>query len=119
MACFTDPFTLDMTSMTGGSPASLSPGQVTEMWADGFKALDHVHHQVGNFQTVLQEDTAHVRCYGIAFHRRDGIAAPTKSRVFVGTYDMDLVGEPGIWRISTLKFNLKFVDGNLDLEKAE
>jgi len=27
-ACFTAPFTLDMTSMVGGSPASMTPGQV-------------------------------------------------------------------------------------------
>jgi 3-phenylpropionate/cinnamic acid dioxygenase small subunit len=118
-SCFTDPFTLDMTSMVGGSPATMTPRQVADAWADGFKTLDHVHHQVGNLQTTVDGQRATVRCYGIAFHYRAAIVAPMKSRTFVGTYEIDLSAQSGSWRISRLKFKLKFIEGNLDLEKAE
>jgi SnoaL-like domain len=117
-SCFTDPFILDMTSMAGGSPASMTPHQVAAAWADGFKTLDHVHHQVGNFRTSVDGERAKVRCYGIALHHRAKVSAVVKTRVFVGTYDIDLTGQAGQWRIGVLKFNLKFIDGNLELEKA-
>jgi len=117
-SCFTEPFVLDMTSMVGGAPASMTPHQVASAWAEGFRTLDHVHHQVGNFRTSVNGQLAKVHCYGVAFHYRARITAPVKSRTFVGTYDLDLSAQSGHWRISKLKFNLKFIEGNLELEKA-
>jgi len=117
-ACFTDPFTLDMTSMVGGSPVSTAPHQVANAWAEGFRLLDHVHHQVGNFQTIVSGQTAAVRCHGVAFHHRAAVAVGLKSRIFVGTYQLQLVANAERWQISELKFTLKFIDGNLELVKA-
>ncbi len=116
--CFTDPFTLDMTSVAGGAPALTSPRQVTQTWAEAFRTLDHVHHQVANFQTRVEGARAAVRCHGIAFHYRGAIAAAAKSRTFVGSYEFELVLQGTEWRIGALKFNLKFIDGNRELEKA-
>ncbi len=116
IGCFTDPFTLDMTSMVGGVPASMSPAQVAQAWAQGFAPLDHVHHQVGNFRTTVTDSQALVRCYGVAFHHRSA-AAGQKSRVFVGTYELSLVATGALWQINRLTFNLKFIDGNLTLEQ--
>ncbi len=117
-SCFTDPFVLDMTSMLDGSPANMAPHQVAQAWAEGFKTLDHVHHQVGNFRTSVNGQQAKVLCYGVAFHYRARIAAPVKSRTFVGAYEFDLLAQTGKWRISKLKFILKFIEGNLELDKA-
>jgi hypothetical protein len=117
-SCFTDPFVLDMTSMVGGAPATMTPRQVAAAWAEGFKPLSHVHHQVGNFRTAVSGSTATVRCYGIALHHRSGVSAEEKSRRFVGTYELDLSATERGWRINRLKFNLKFIDGNLELERA-
>jgi len=117
--CFTDPFTLDMTSMTGGSPASMTPTQVANAWSEGFKPLDHVHHQVGNFRTRVDGDRATVACYGMAFHHRAKAAGPMKTRLFVGSYELQLVAGDGKWRISEFRFKRKFIDGNLDLERSE
>lgn len=116
--CFTDPFVLDMTSMVGGSPASMTPSQVAAAWAEGFKPLSHVHHQVGNFQTTVNGSAATARCYGIALHHRSEITAEPKTRRFVGTYEFELAQADGRWRIARFRFNLKFIDGNLELEKA-
>ena len=117
-ACFTDPFVLDMTSMAGGTPTAMTPAQVANAWAEGFKPLDHVHHQVGNFRTTVNGNNAWVRCYGIALHHRAKISQSPKSRIFVGTYELRLVKSAEYWRINELKFILKFIDGNLELEKA-
>jgi 3-phenylpropionate/cinnamic acid dioxygenase small subunit len=117
-ACFTNPFVLDMTSMVGGSPLNMTPQQVASAWADGFKPLSHVHHQVGNLRTKVTGGTALVRCYGIALHHRSAVANDSKSRRFVGSYEIDLKTTPDGWRITRLHFNLKFIDGNLQLESA-
>jgi hypothetical protein len=117
-SCFTDPFVLDMTSMVGGTPTVMTPTQVANAWAEGFKPLDHVHHQVGNFRTTINKDNAWVRCYGVALHHRSHISRALKSRIFVGTYELRLVMSGGNWRINELKFILKFIDGNLNLEKS-
>lgn len=116
--CFTDPFTLDMTSMSGGAPAVISPREVARAWAEGFRTLDHVHHQIGNLRTTLAAARAQVRCYGIALHQRAGIVAALKTRTFVGAYEIDLRADDERWRIERLKFDLKFIDGNVELERA-
>ena len=116
--CFSDPFTLDMTSMVGGSPSTMTPQQVADAWSEGFKTLDHVHHQVGNFLTEVSSSTARVTCYGVALHHREGISSTSKTRRFVGTYDLDLIKQGDQWQITKLQFKLKFIDGNLELEKA-
>ncbi|HEX9661763.1 MAG TPA: hypothetical protein VGB27_05715 [Candidatus Binatia bacterium] len=41
-----------------------------------------------------------------------------KSCIFVGTHDIDLSAQADRWRIGLPKFNLKFIDGSLELEKA-
>lgn len=117
-SCFANPFVLDMSSMVGGTPQTMSPEQVANAWSEGFKALDHVHHQIGNLQTSITGDTANVRCYGIALHHRSKITSQQKTRRFVGSYELSLQRTPAAWRITNLRFLLKFIDGNLALESA-
>lgn len=113
--CFTNPITLDMTSMAGGVPEILTPADVARAWSDGFVPLDAVHHQVGNMRTEVNGDSASVRCHGIALHHRS--AAPgIKTRLFVGTYELQLQRMHEKWRISHLVYRLKFIDGNTKLE---
>ena len=84
----------------------------------GFKSLDHLHDQVGNFRTKVDGQRAKVRCYGIVYHYRAKISVVVKSRIFVSACDIDLSAQSDRWRIGLLKFNLKFIGGNLELEKA-
>lgn len=114
--CFTTPFVLDMTSMVGGTPTTMTPREVAQAWATGFGPLDHVHHQIGNLRTVLDGERARVACYGVAFHHR-AEAQDGKTRVFVGSYELDLTATDA-WRIERLVFKLKFIDGNLALETS-
>jgi hypothetical protein len=114
--CFTNPFILDMTSMVGGAPTTSMARDVARTWAEAFKPLDHVHHQIGNLRTTVSGDQALVRCYGVAFHHRAKISTAVKTRVFVGTYELHLRQSAHQWLIERLIFTLKFIDGNLELE---
>ena len=116
-SCLANPVTLDMTSLAGGEPASLTPAAVAAGWRDGLRAIDEVHHQVGNFRLRVSGDEADVSCYGVAFHHRR-IANPDNVRTFVGAYDIHLRRVEGDWRIDLFRFRVKFVTGNRNLETA-
>jgi len=108
----------DMTSLAGGAPATLTPQQIVDSWDKGLKPLQAIHHQVGNYVVAVSGNEADAFCYGIASHY-----LPTKSgrntRTFVGSYDFHLVKTDGVWWISAFKFNVKYIDGNPDLEKDQ
>lgn len=108
----------DMTSLAGGAPQDLTPQQIVDAWDKGLKPLTAVHHQAGNYVVAIAGDQADAFCYGIASHY-----LPTRSgrntRTFVGSYDFHLVKKDGVWWIDRFKFNLKYLDGNPDLEKDQ
>jgi len=116
-ACFADLVVFDMTSLAGGTPGSLTPVQITDAWEAGLKPIQHVHHQTGNLEIAVHGDTATAFCYGIALHYRT-TASGDNVRRFVGSYDLTLRRSGEGWAISAFRFNSKFVDGNLALEKA-
>ncbi len=108
----------DMTSLAGGKPQVLTPQQIVDGWEKGLKPLKAIHHQAGNYIVTVAGDQADAFCYGIATHY-----LPTKSgrnvRTFVGSYDFHLVRNDGVWWIDAFRFNLKYIDGNKDLEKDQ
>ena len=115
-ACFADEFVLDVTSMVGGEPNKMTPQQIADAWAQGLKGLKAIHHQAGNYDVSLKTDEADVFCYGIAFHYLPN-ATGQNSRTFVGSYNFHLIKVGADWKIDFFKYNLKFIDGNLDLHK--
>ena len=112
--CFMDSVLFDMTSLAGGEPSMVSSQNIVDAWDTGLKA---VHHQTGNFVVEISGSEADVFCYGIATHY-----LPNKTnrnvRTFVGSYDMHLVQQGTNWKINRFKYNLKYIDGNPDLEKS-
>ncbi|HKY61360.1 MAG TPA: nuclear transport factor 2 family protein [Gemmatimonadota bacterium] len=116
-ACFAKSVHFDMTSLTGGAVADLSPKQITDAWDEGLKPLEHVHHQIGNLQISIGDDEATAFCYGIALHYRT-TGSGDNVRRFVGSYDFRLKPAPHGWVIHAFRFNAKFVDGNRDLENS-
>jgi len=115
--CFADKVLFDMTSLAGGAPSTLTPQQIVEAWDQGLKPLKAVHHQAGNYSVTVQGHEATAHCYGIAYHY-----LPNKTnrdtRTFVGSYDFHLTNKEQNWRIDQFKFNLKFIDGNPNLENS-
>ena len=113
--CFASEVLFDMTSMAGGDPVTLTSQEIVEAWDKGLKALKSIHHQAGNFMVSVNQNEAEAFCYGIASHY-----LPTKSnrntRIFVGSYNFHLIKKDQDWRIDRFKFNLKYLDGNPNLE---
>ena len=105
----------DMTSLNGGQPGNRTSQQITDMWEQGLKSMQALHHQAGNYQVAITGNEADMFCYGIAYHY---LPNPTNqnTRVFVGSYNFHLVKGDAGWKIDKLKFNLKFIEGNQNLE---
>lgn len=105
---------LDYTSMAGGEPATLTPEQITTSWKNLLPGFDATHHQLGNYITEMTNTTTSVFCYGTATHylkNDSGNHLWTVAR----TYTIELTNEAGSWKINLLKFNLRYMDGNMDL----
>jgi hypothetical protein len=115
-ACMTERVLLDMSSLSGEAAVELPASEVTDAWDAAFKPLDHVHHQVGNLRVELRGDEAGATCHGIAFHHR-ALASGPGVRRFVGTYELGLRRDGERWRVRLLRFEVRFVDGVLELEQ--
>jgi len=113
--CFADKVLFDMTSLAGGSPTTMTPQQIVDAWDQGLKALKSIHHQAGNYSVTVQGHEAMAHCYGIAYHYLPN-KTNQNTRIFVGSYDFHLMQNDQTWRINQFKFNLKFIDGNPNLE---
>jgi len=114
-ACFSPNVLFDMSSLGAGDPKELSPDDIVAMWDAGLKPLEAIHHQVGNFLVDVDGNEADIFCYGIACHYLPNQTG-RNTRIFVGSYDVSLVKDVVRWRIRKFKFNLKYIDGNKDLE---
>lgn len=117
-ALFAPRVLFDMTSLGGGlTPVTMTPEAITDGWDKGLRSLEAIHHQTGNYLVDIKDGEADVFCYGVAWHY-----LPNKSnrntRTFVGSYDVHLVENAGEWKIDRFKFNLKFIEGNPELEKS-
>lgn len=117
-AIFSDEVLFDMTSLAGGDPIRLTPQQIVDGWDAGLKKLKALHHQIGNYRVAVRDKDADLFCYGIAFHY---LPNPTSNntRTFVGSYDLHFMKTKNGWKIDQFKFNLKYIDGNKDLEKYD
>ena len=105
---------LDMTSM-GGEAKMMTAQEICDMWDTGFQGIDEINHLAGNFLVKSLSDTeAHVFCYATATHFK-AAATQGKVREFVGTYDITLVYTASGWRIDSLAYHLKYMNGNIEL----
>lgn len=113
---FSDTVLLDYTSMAGGQPAILTSSQIIDSWKGILPGFDKTHHQLGNYLIETDSDLAKVFCYGTATHY---LANESKNNIWtvVGSYDLELKDVNNTWRITKMKFNLKYIDGNNDLPK--
>jgi 3-phenylpropionate/cinnamic acid dioxygenase small subunit len=112
--CFADKVHFDMTSMGAEKVEVLEPKQIAQMWDEGFNSLEAIHHQAGNHKVEIRENKAIAFCYGIASHYKK-TESGKNTRTFVGSYNFHLSKNNERWKIDSFKFNLKYVDGNVDL----
>lgn len=104
---------LDYSSMNGNPAVKLAPKQITDSWKTILPGFTDTHHQLGNFITHVNENQADVFCYGTATH----FLQHENGNVWtvVGSYNFELAKENDVWRITKMKFNFKYQDGNTDL----
>lgn len=117
-SCFANDVLFDMTSMAGGEPVTMTSLQIIEGWDKGLKALRAIHHQTGNYVVDINDNEAAVFCNGIAFHYLPN-QTNQNTRTFVGSYNFHLTKNGNAWRIDKFKFNLKYIDGNVNLETSQ
>lgn len=112
-ACFAEKVELDYSSMSGIPASSLTPNEITTAWKSILPGFKFTHHQVGNFIGELNEDSAHVFCYGTATHYLENEAGNVWT--VVGSYDFDLIKQNNQWKVKAMTFNFKYQDGNVEL----
>ena len=117
-ACLAPRVLLDVTSLAGGEPEHTTGAAIVDGWRDSLSHLEAIHHQAGNYEVDVRGEEAEASCYGIAYHFLPNDTG-RNTRTFVGTYDLHLRKHGGSWRIDQLHYNLKFLDGNADLESQE
>jgi SnoaL-like domain len=106
----TETVMLDYTSFVGGEPAARTPKQITESWAGFLPGFDKTHHQLSNFNIVVDKDFAHITFAGKADH-----FIGDEIWTVEGTYESELNNIDGNWLVSKLKFNFEKQSGNMDL----
>lgn len=112
---FTTDIWLDVSSMGGGDARIVKAADLCNMWEEGFKGIDQVHHQAGHYIINVNENDASIFGYAVAYHYKAS-AVNGKTRTFVGSYDLKAVNTDKGWRLNQFKYNLKFIDGNVTLE---
>lgn len=112
---FTEQVLLDMTSLGAPKPQLRTAESICNEWRDNFKDLDAIHHQSGNYIIDVRGNSAQAKTYAIASHYKED-ASEGKTRAFVGSYDIELENTNRGWRISALKFILKYIQGNIELK---
>ena len=109
---------LDYSSMTGNPATELNPQEIVTAWKGILPGFESTHHQIGNILEHVDEDKATVFCYGTATHYLTDESGNIWT--VVGSYDFEIIkNSEGNWKISKMKFNFKYQDGNTTLpEKA-
>jgi len=111
---FVEEIWFDMSSIGAGEPKNIKAKDLCEMWRQGFVGLDAVHHQAGHYIIEVNQINALIFGYAVALHYKKS-ALNGKTRSFVGSYDLAAILTDRGWRLSSFKYNLKFIDGNPDL----
>ncbi|CAM1343454.1 nuclear transport factor 2 family protein [Tenacibaculum amylolyticum] len=104
---------LDYASMSGNPAAELTPKAITDAWKTVLPGFTSTHHQIGNFITEVNGTKAHVFCYGTATHYLEDEAGNVWT--VVGSYDFNVEQIEGNWKVTSMKFNYKYQDGNSGL----
>ncbi|MER6674578.1 nuclear transport factor 2 family protein [Streptomyces sp. NPDC000983] len=110
-AVFADKVTLDYTSLNGGEPVTLEPGQIAAAWREGFSRYTATQHLLTNHLVTVDGDGAVCTA---AFHATHHGSSDLGATLWTlgGTYRFDLVRTAGGWRIAGLVMTAVWGDGN-------
>jgi 3-phenylpropionate/cinnamic acid dioxygenase small subunit len=104
---FADQVTLDYTSLNGGEPATLTPGQIIGAWKEALGAYAATQHLLSNHLVTVDGDTAVCTASFQATHRKPDDHLWTLG----GTYRFDLAQGRSGWRITSVVMTADWSDG--------
>ena len=116
--CLAPRVLFDVSSMSGEAASTLAADEIIRAWEGALEPLEAVHHQAGNYRVEIKGSEADAFCYGIAYHYLPN-SSGENTRLFVGSYDFHLQKSGACWVIDHFKYNLKFIEGNLELEAID
>lgn len=105
---------LDYSSLSGVPAQELAAADIVTSWMGFLPRFKATHHQLGNFTVQDDGENAIVKCYGTATHYFPAASGQNVWTV-VGTYEAKLARWKDGWKVTALRFNLRYQDGNLAL----
>lgn len=113
---FAENVLMDYSSFGGGSPENMKREDIIAQWESFFKKIAQTHHQLGNELVDIADKQANVFTYVTAGHYNE---MPDNNNLWtvVGTYDIKLFNGKRGWRVTEIRFNYKYQEGNQDIQK--
>jgi hypothetical protein len=106
---------LDMATL-GHKRADMTAAEICDQWKMGASKVDAVYHSCSNHHVVLMDRcTAMVQCWATTTHFK-ATAVHGHTRDVVGSYDLKLQKKHGMWKVNSIKFDLKYIGGNGSLQ---
>jgi hypothetical protein len=105
----------DMSSAGAGEAGTISSLELCQLWEKGFEGINAIHHQAGHYLISIDGDEADIFAYAVASHYKES-AKNGKTRTFVGSYNLEAVRTNAGWRLDLFRYNLKYIDGNVNLD---
>lgn len=111
---FADEVTLDYSSVWGGEPARVTPGQIRADWEKLIGAFDATQHLLGNHLVTIDGDRAELTAVFQAVHI---LANPLGSPRWTlgGTYRIGLRLADCEWKVDSMVMIAQWADGNKDI----
>ncbi|MCB0698853.1 MAG: nuclear transport factor 2 family protein [Chitinophagales bacterium] len=113
---FAENVLMDYSSFGAGEPITMKRDDIIAQWEPFFAKIDSTHHQLGNELVDIAEKEAKVSAYVMAGHYKEMQNGDNLWTV-VGTYNIKLFNGKNGWRVTEMKFNYKYQEGNQEIQK--
>jgi hypothetical protein len=113
-ASFSDTVNLDYTSLSGQPATAMKSDDIIKAWSSFLPKFNFTLHYLTNHVVSIEENEAIASCYVHAVHHLKGAEGGDFWEVY-GTYDIKLQKTNDEWKVTALKYNHKYAEGNLKL----
>lgn len=111
---FASEVTVDYTSLIGGEAHKLAARDLVDSWRSLLPGFEATQHMLSNHQVEVCGDEASASAYVRAYHY-----LPNKTGghtwMVAGYYNYELSRQLAGWRVTALKLNLLYTEGNQNL----
>jgi hypothetical protein len=104
---FADPVVIDYTSLWGGEPSRMSPGELMTAWRGIVPGFDATWHEITNLKVQVTGDTAKASSNVDGRHwLGEQVWRP------IGRYDFRLARQDGRWRVTHMTLTVTREEGD-------